>query len=127
MLAFALHIAVLLCWVHTYLYRCVIAGVLALPGVKEPDLQDMELVVNGKSVKFPVSLPVGASLTTDSLGNCTVWPGGMKGGKVYKVPGSTVKLNPGQNTVEFRYKTGGNAGSDAIVRLIPLKKIAESK
>jgi len=112
---------------RTKYFRCVIAGILALPGVKEPDLQNMELVVNGKSIKFPGSLPVGASLTTDSLGNCTIWPGGMKAGKSFKVPASTIKLAPGKNKVEFRYRTGSKNGSDAIVRLIPLKKIGETK
>ena len=112
---------------YTKFFRCMLAGVKALPGVQPPELRNMELSVNGKKVQFPMSLQQGASLTADPLGNCTVWSGGMKPGKNYKVPVAKLKLQPGKNTVEFRYKTGNRVGSDAIVRLIPLKKIAESK
>ncbi|MPM77176.1 hypothetical protein SDC9_124176 [bioreactor metagenome] len=106
--------------------RCRMGGVKALPGVNPPAISDMELLVNGKSIKFPGKLEVGESLTTDSLGHCTVWPGGMKAGKTFALPQSIVELTPGPNKVEFRHKVGSQEGAGACVRLIPLRKVAET-
>lgn len=106
-------------------WRSTIAGIQALPGTSSGVMSNMELVVNGKSIKLPGSLAPGQSLTTDSLGNCTLWGGGMKPGRTTALPASTLKLAPGANKIEFRHKTGAKAGRGVMVRLIPLKKVAE--
>ena len=71
-------------------------------------------------------LEAGCSLTADPQGNYTMWQGGMKPGKVFNMPGNAVKLDPGSNKIEFRFDKAAS-GAGVYVRVIPLKKIAESK
>ena len=78
------------------------------------------------SVKLPGKLEAGCSLTADPQGNYTMWQGGMKPGKVSNMPGNAVKLAPGSNKIEFRFDKA-TSGAGVYVRVIPLKKIAESK
>ena len=111
---------------RTRYFRCMIAGVKALPGVKPPALNNMQLVINGKVLKLPGKLEAGCSLTADPQGNYTMWQGGMKPGKVFNIPGNAVKLDPGSNKIEFRFDKAAS-GAGVYVRVIPLKKIAESK
>ena len=100
---------------------CMLGGVKALPGVVAPELSGMELLVNGERIAFPGKLEAGESLTTDGSGKGRVWPGGMGASREIAVPGSALKLKPGENRVEFRHR---GRGDGVYVRVIPLRRIA---
>ena len=98
---------------------CLIDDVKALPRpVKPRVMSNPELTVNGKRVRFPVRIPSGQCLTTDGLGGCTLWPGGMRPGRKIDLPAATFTLKPGVNTVEFFCETSRGSAQDAGIRLV---------
>ena len=105
---------------------CKIDGVKALPGLaKMPVLSGMQLSVNGRPISFPGKMAAGEALTTDGLGTCTVWPGGMEPGRRVNVPQNAVKLKPGRNELGFSCNVAPGFQPDVNIRLIRLWPVEE--
>jgi hypothetical protein len=91
---------------------------------KQP-LGGMEVAVNDMLISIPTRLGPRQCITTDGLGNCTFWPGGMKPGREIKVPGAALTLRPGQNRVTFTAADPSAYRGDVTVRVSqiwPLEK-----
>jgi len=75
------------------------------------------LTVNGKAVRIPVTLDRGQCVTTDGLGACTLWPGGMKPGRPVSPSAATFTIKPGPNRIVFACADPAEFGGDAAVRV----------
>jgi len=101
-------------------------GLRAIPKLsKAPILSHPTLTVNDKQVRIPVDLDPGKWLTTDGLGGCTLWPGGMAPGQKVAAPDATFTLNPGGNSLKFSCDNPGDFLGDVTVRVIRLLPLEE--
>ena len=64
-------------------------------------IENVEIAVGDQRLRIAAELAPGQCLTTDGLGACTFWPGGMKPGCRITVPGAALVLQPGPNRVTF--------------------------
>jgi len=105
---------------------CGIDGVKALPRLaRMAALSGMELTVNGRRIPLPGELRNGQTLTTNSLGTCALWPGGMKPARRLSDPGSTFELAPGDNRLEFKCEMDEDRRRDVNIRVIRLWPVSE--
>ncbi len=100
---------------------CKIDGVKALPGLaKMRTLSGLALTVNGRRIRLPGEIGTAETLTTDGLGTCTLWPGGMKPGRKVRAPQTAFTLEPGRNELEFSCRVPAGSRPDVNLRLIRL-------
>ena len=96
------------------------------PGLKRmPELTGLALTVNGTRIALPGKVGRRESLTTDGLGSCTVWPGGMAPGRTVAAPPTAVRLKPGRNDVAFACDVAPGCRPDVNLRLIRLWPLEE--
>ncbi|MCK5806620.1 MAG: hypothetical protein KAI66_27575, partial [Lentisphaeria bacterium] len=107
---------------------CGLDDLKALPGLtRMPMLSGVTLTVNGKISNLPGEIGPRERLTTDGLGTCTVWPGGMKPGRKRMLPETAIILAPGTNRLIFScdLKEGFQPDVNVNVRLIKLWPVTQ--
>ena len=80
-------------------------------------LGGLELAVNDARVRIPVRLGDQQCITTDGLGTCTLWPGGMQPGRPIDVPTAVPILRPGPNRIAFTVTDPRAYRGDVSVRV----------
>jgi len=92
---------------------------------KAPPVLNPVVIANGKPLRIPVELSPGKCVTTDGLGGCTLWPGGMKPGLRIEARDATFTLKPGSNTLQFSCGNSKDFLGDVSVRVIRLWPLEE--
>ena len=64
-------------------------------------LNGLTVSVNDARISIPAKLGLRQCITTDGLGNCTFWPGGMQPGREIDITGAPLMLQPGPNRIQF--------------------------
>ena len=83
------------------------------------------VTVNGQPLRIPVELGPGKCVTTDGLGGCTLWPGGMEPGIRVEARDATFTLEPGSNALQFSCGNPRDFVGDVSVRVIRLWPLEE--
>ena len=95
-----------------------IGSVKALRSTSPPQpLDSLEIAINDVRISIPAELGPRQCITTDGLGNCTFWPGGMNPGRNIDVPGAALTLQPGPNRVTFAPADPVSYRGDVSVRI----------
>ncbi len=96
---------------------CAISPIKALPLVEQP-VSNPVVTINGATIRFPIEIPVGASLEFHHIDGCRLY--GKKGELLAEVTpeGEAPVLNEGDNTIVFRCDQGGDTPARARVTLI---------
>jgi len=98
----------------------------APPGLKRmSELTGLALAVNGTRIALPGKVGPHESLSTDGLGACTVWPGGMKPGRKLTAPQTACRLKPGPNKLTLSCDVAAGHYPDVSIRLIRLWPLEE--
>jgi hypothetical protein len=83
------------------------------------------LIVNGKRTVFPTNLERGQALTSEGPGGVKLWPGGMKPGRNLDLTGSMLRLNTGNNKINFSWNAAKDFPGDVKVLLYQMWPIEE--
>ena len=88
-------------------------------------IKDVEITVGRQRLRIPVALGPAQCVTTDGLGHCTFWAGGMKPGRAVETSGSTIMLQPGANKVTFGMAKPSIYPGDVSVRFCRVWPLAD--
>ena len=102
------------------------ADAKAPPGLKPMgELTGLALTVNGTRIALPGKIGPRESLSTDGLGTCTVWPGGLAPGRKLAAPQTACRLKPGLSKLTLSCDVGAGHYPDVNIRLIRLWPLEE--
>ncbi len=82
--------------------KVMIDGLKALPKLNVlSDIHDPIVRLNGRDIRFPITLSGGEALTNEGPDGIKHWPGGMNPSRSVDLSNAPLQLQPGENRIEF--------------------------